>query len=73
MEKIKEPKKATNRSSLTSIGSSSDDLRSISRRTSMALHLPEIAEFFNDDDLNQILDRAKNDATKNKAKVKVLP
>ena len=38
----------------------------------MALHLPEVAEFFNDEDLNQFVDRAKNDAAKNKAKVNYL-
>ena len=38
----------------------------------MALHLPEVAEFLNDGDLNQFVDRAKNDAAKNKAKVKYI-
>ena len=38
----------------------------------MALHLPEVAEFFNDEDLNQFVDRAKNDAAKNTAKVKYI-
>ena len=35
----------------------------------MAFHLPEIADFFTEKDLSQIVDRAKNDALKNKQKV----
>ena len=57
------------RQSLGSLGSSTDELRSFSRRSSMAFHLPEIADFFTEKDLSQIVDRAKNDALKNKQKV----
>ena len=60
------------RQSLGSLGSSTDELRSFSRRSSMAFHLPELADFLTEKDLSQIVDRAKNDALKNKQKVLVL-
>merc|ERR1711892_672006 len=47
------------RFSLMSLSSSTDDVNSIRSRSSMALNLPQVAEFLNDDDLAQVIDRAK--------------
>ena len=57
------------RFSLMSLSSSTDDVNSIRSRSSMALNLPQVAEFLNDDDLAQVIDRAKKDVLKNKLKV----